>query len=309
MTLYDKATTLAVRYLPRNQFDELRQRYFALRTKLSPVLRAIYGSFDSATLSAHLGQRLGRDFEILMVHSSVNHMQPMYDDNPLQFVQMLRDFCGPDRTLVMPAFYFGDPDFGGPSATFERNPRFDLRRTPSQMGLATEIFRRMKDVRQSRHPIYRISALGPLAEALTTGHETAERACGRGSPFDVMTMHDTTIVGIGKPFEVLTHIHHIEDLMGEEFPVPMTVGGDLAMTLIDGQEEIPFTLRRAGFRWKRNMWKLRKIIGRDRLREWRFHHVRLFATKARDVTEALKDAAKQGVTLYERPGSARWTAG
>ena len=37
--------------------------------------------------------------------------------------------------------------------------------------------------------------------------------------------------------------------------------------------------------------------------------VRLFATKARDVTEALKDAAKQGVTLYERPGSARWTAG
>ncbi len=49
------------------------------------------------------------------------------------------------------------------------------------------------------------------------------------------------------------------------------------------------------------MWKLRKIMGRDRLREWRFHHVRLFATRARDVTEALKDAAKRGVTLYEKP--------
>ena len=43
----------------------------------------------------------------------------------------------------MPAFYFGDPDIGGANATFEKNPLFDLR-TPSQMGLATEIFGRTK---------------------------------------------------------------------------------------------------------------------------------------------------------------------
>jgi aminoglycoside 3-N-acetyltransferase len=79
-------------------------------------------------------------------------------------VQMLIEFCGAERTLAMPAFYFGDPDLGGTSATFEKNLRFDLRRTPSQMGLATEIFRRTKGVRHGRHPIYRVSALGPLAE-------------------------------------------------------------------------------------------------------------------------------------------------
>ena len=201
----------------------------------------------------------------------------------------------------MPAFYFGDPDIGGASATFEKEPRFDLRRTPSQMGLATEIFRRTKGVRQSRHPIYRISALGPLAEALTTGHETAERACGRGSPFDLMTAHETLILGIGRPFEVLTHIHHVEDLMGEEFPVPMSIGTDLEMTLIDGEAEIPFILRRRGFTWKRDMWKLRDIMEPHQLREWRFHHVSLFATRARDVTQALLDAAKRGITLYEKP--------
>ncbi len=159
----------------------------------------------------------------------------------------------------------------------------------------------MKGVRQSRHPIYRISALGPLAEALTTGHETAEGGCGRGSPFDTMTAHDTLILGIGKPFEVLTHVHHIEDVMGEDFPVPRSRGGDLAMTLIDGQEKIPFILRRSGFRWKRNMWKLRGIMPSGELREWRFHHVQLFATRARDVTAALRDAANRGVTLYEEP--------
>jgi aminoglycoside 3-N-acetyltransferase len=301
MTLFDMATSLAGRYLPPDRFTGLRERYFALRTRLNPVMRAVYGTFDAAALEVHLEQRIGRDFEILMVHSSVNHMTPMFDGNPLEFVQMLRDFCAPDRTLAMPAFYFGDPDSNRLSATFENNPRFDLRRTPSQMGLATEIFRRIKGVRQSRHPMYRVAALGPLAAALTTGHESAEGACGPGSPFDVMTAHDTLILGIGKPFEVLTHIHHVEDLMGEDFPVPRSVGGDLTMTLVDGEEEIPFTLRHTGFRWKRNMWKLRAIMERDKLQEWRFHHVRLFATRARDVTEALKDAARRGITLYEEP--------
>lgn len=301
MSLFDAATGLALRYLPRDQFAALREQYFALRTKAHPVLRALYGGFNSAALKEHLEQRVGRNFEILMVHSSINHLKPMYNNNPLEFVQMLREFCGPHKTLAMPAFYFGDPDIGGASATFEKNPRFDLRRTPSQMGLATEIFRRSKGVRQSRHPIYRVSALGPLAEALTTGHETAERACGRGSPFDLMTAHETLILGIGKPFEVLTHIHHVEDLMGDDFPVPMSIDSDLEMTLIDGEEEIPFTLRRRGFTWRRDIWKLRDIMEPYQLREWRFHHVSLFATRARDVTEALVGAAKRGVTLYQKP--------
>jgi aminoglycoside N3'-acetyltransferase len=169
------------------------------------------------------------------------------------------------------------------------------------MGLATEIFRRTKGVRQSRHPIYRVSALGPLAEALTKGHETAKRPFGRGSPFDVMTTHETLILGVGKPIEVLTHVHHVEDLMEERFPVPMSVSKPLRMTLIDGDEEIPFMLRRQGFTWKLNIWKLRKIMDPARLHEWRFHHVHLFAARARDVTEALKDAAARGVTLYDRP--------
>jgi aminoglycoside 3-N-acetyltransferase len=301
MSLFDAATGLALRYLPRDQFSALRGQYFAMRTKLRPVLRAVYGGFDSAALKTHLEERVGRDFEILMVHSSINHMRPMYDDNPLQFVQMLMQFCGAERTLAMPAFYFGDPDLGGTSATFEKNPRFDLRRTPSQMGLATEIFRRTKGVRQSRHPIYRVSALGPLAEALTKGHETTERPFGRGSPFDVMTARETLILGIGKPIEVLTHVHHVEDLMEERFPVPAPVGRPLQMTLIDGDDEIPFLLRRQGSPWKLNIWKLRKIMDPAQLHEWRFHHVHLFAARAAEVTEALKNAAARGITLYDRP--------
>ena len=39
----------------------------------------------------------------------------------------------------------------------------------------------------------------------------------------------------------------------------------------------------------------------DKLQEWQFHHVPMFSTRAADVTASLLDAAKRGVTLYDKP--------
>jgi len=231
----------------------------------------------------------------------VNHMQPMYTDNALDLVKMLISFCGPERTLAMPAFYFGDPAIGGAYETFKQRPRFDLRRTPSMMGLATALFRRMDGVVQSRHPIYRISALGPLARQMTAGHEHAPTASGRGTPFEFMANHDTLIIGLGKPIQVMTQVHHVEPLMGDQFPVPRSPPTRLSMTLLDGREEIPIELAGEGLTWRFNIWKLRTIMDGDQLREWTFHHVPMFAARAAEVTRALVEAAKRGVTLYDEP--------
>ncbi len=301
MNLLETVSGLAVRHLGQEQLLAWRARYLSLRAKLYPVMRLVYGTFDTAALRVHLEQRIGTDFEILMVHSSVNNMKPMYTDGPLELVRMLTSFCGPDKTLVMPAFYFGDPAIGGAYATFSQNPRFDLKRMPSQMGLATELFRRTPGVVQSRHPVYRVAALGPLAKPLTAGHEFCEYPSGIGSPFDFMAKHNTLIIGIGKPFQVLTQAHHAEAVMGDEFPVPRGSGESLAVTVIDGNEEIPASLSGRGLLWRFNIWKLRSIMDEQALREWSFHHVPLFSTRAGEVTAALIDAAKRGITLYEKP--------
>jgi aminoglycoside 3-N-acetyltransferase len=263
-------------------------------------MRAVYGTFDTAALREHLEERIGRDFEILMVHSSVNHMKPMYTGTPLDFVRMLVEWCGPDRTLVMPAFYFGDPAIGGAHATFRQRPRFDVRRTPSQMGLATELFRRMPGVVASRNPVYRMSALGPLAKALAEGHERAANPCGPGTPFEFMAQRDARIIGIGKPIQVMTQVHHAEEVMGDAFPVPASRGEPLEMTIVDGAEEIPFRLGGRSLQGRLDVWKLRKMMPVDRLQEWSFHHVPMFAARAGEVTAAVIDAARRGFTLYER---------
>jgi aminoglycoside 3-N-acetyltransferase len=292
------ASGLAKRFLDEDRVEGLRNLYFKGRARLAPLMCRVYGTFDCAALRRHLEQRVGRDFQVLMVHSSVNHMKPMFTDGPLELVRMLIDFCGPTRTLAMPAFYFGENGEGA-YASFVRNPRFDLRRMPSQMGLATELFRRMPGVRWSRHPVYRISALGPLAEELTRGHEHASSAAGRGSPFETMARLDTCIIGIGKPIQVMTQAHHTEELMGDEFPLPSRAGAPLAMTLVDRDGEIPFELRGRSVDGRFDIWKMRKILSPGTLDEWQFHHVPMFAARAAAVTGQLVAAARRGVTLYD----------
>lgn len=292
---------LALRYLKADQVDALRDLYFRLRGRFSPALKLIHGSFDTRTLRAHLEQQVGDDFQVLMVHSSVNHMKPMYTDTPLDFVRMLMAWCGPHRTLVMPAFYFGAPGFKGAYDTFQQQPRFDLRRTPSQMGLATEIFRRMPGVVMSRHPVYRTAALGPLANEVTSGHERAVSPAGLSTPFEHMARLNARIIGVGKPMQVLTQAHHVEGLLGDEFPVPSVPGTPLPMVLVDRDEEIPFQLTSRRYQGRFDIWRLRAIMDRESLQEWNFHHVPMFATRAADVTQRLVDAARRGITLYDQP--------
>jgi aminoglycoside 3-N-acetyltransferase len=301
MSPLEAISGLAVRYLDQQRLTALRAAYLNGRTKLHPLMRVIHGTFDAAALRRHLEKRIGSDFEVLMVHSSVNHMQPMFTDGPLDLVKMLMAYCGPKKTLVMPTFYFGDPAIGGAYATFLQRPRFDLRRTPSQMGLATELFRRMPGVVQSRHPVYRVAALGPMAEALTQGHELTEYPNGIGSPFHFMADHDTHIIGIGKTFQVLTQAHHVEGVMGDEFPVPRGSGKGLSVTVVDGKEEVQALLSGRGPLGNFDIWKLRQIMSHDQLREWKFHHVPMFSARAADVTASLLDAAKRGITLYDKP--------
>ena len=130
MSAVEFASGLAKRFLSNDRVEGLRGLYFRGRTRLAPLMCRLYGTFDCTALREHLDERIGRDFEVLMVHSSVNHMQPMFTDSPLALVRMLIDYCGPTRTLAMPAFWFGENDEGA-YASLVRNPRFDLRRTPS----------------------------------------------------------------------------------------------------------------------------------------------------------------------------------
>lgn len=298
MNLVEKLSSILLKFLPREYFLKARSTYFKLRKKASPLLCMLHGTFTTSDLIAEIDSHLDSDWRILMVHSSVNNLDPMYKGSALELLKALIEYCGPDRTLVMPTFNFGD-NGEGTRGRLQKNPRFDLRRTPSQMGLLTELFRRSRGVVQSRHPGYRVAALGPLAEELTAGHEHAPSGMGKSTPFDFMALNNAQIIGVGKTFQVMTQVHHVESLLEDDWPAPQSVLPNIPVTIVDKKDEIPMELGGVQQQWTFNIWKLREIMSSESLKEWRFHNCPMFTARADEVTDSLVTAAARGFTLYD----------
>ncbi|MEM9253809.1 MAG: AAC(3) family N-acetyltransferase [Pseudomonadota bacterium] len=298
MNLIESISATLLKVLPREQFLRVRTGYLRLKKQSAPLLRLLNGTFTTEQLIDNIDQRLDKDWQIIMVHSSVNSLLPMYQGTALELSQALIEYCGPDRTLVMPTFNFGDGD-GGAREVFKRHPEFDLRRAPSQMGLLTELFRRSPGVLQSRHPVYRIAALGPQAVALVTGHERAPSGMGPDTPFEFMAGHNAQILGIGKSFQVMTQVHHVESLMGDAWPAPCEQLPNLPVTVIDRKERFDIEIGGTQQLGTFNIWKLRALMSGESLLEWRFHSCPMFAARAGAVTDTLVAAARRGFTLYD----------
>ena len=225
----------------------------------------------------------------------------MFTDNPLDFVKMLAAFCQAHRTLAVPAFFFDDPKIACSYATLSRRLRFDLRRAPSPMGLTFERVRRKRGAAQSRHPMCRIAAPGPMARDLTSGHELTEYPNDIGSPFDFMGKQNTQIIGVRTTFQGLTKAHRSEGIMRKRSPLPNGSGTDLRITLVDGTQEDAAKLTGHRLLWEFNSWKLRKIMNHELQKEWNFHHIPLFAKRAVDVTSCLVGATHRNITLNDKP--------
>src|SRR5512146_608863 len=94
---------------------------------------------------------------VLMVHSSLKSLGRVVG-GPEAVIRGLMEALGKAGTLLMPAL------------TYERvtadQPVFDVRRTPGNVGLIPETFRRRAGTRRSVHPTHSVCGVGPLAETL-----------------------------------------------------------------------------------------------------------------------------------------------
>jgi aminoglycoside N3'-acetyltransferase len=291
---------LARRLFDQRTRDRINARLGRGKKRLAPALLRLNGSFTAADLGRELARVLPPRFDALMVHSSYDDLLPMYSEGVLQLLDVLKALCGPERTLVMPAFTFRVPD-DDLVRHFTEHRRFDVRRQPSQMGLLSEVFRRSEGVSRSLHATHSTCALGPHARWLLRDHHLAPTTCGEGSPFARMAEIDTVILGVGKPFyRVLTQTHVPEDLLGDRFPVPRTFQV-VEMTLVDGEREIPCRLRIDTTGIERRVHRLRRLLEPGDLIEWRFHGVELFWTRAAAITSRMCAAALQSRTIYSGP--------
>lgn len=155
-------------------------------------------------LSAALLQLGVRPGGVLLVHSSLSALGAVPGGAEGVILGLL-EALGPQGTLLMPALSY--------ALVTADNPFFDLRHTPSNVGIIPETFRTRPGTQRSLHPTHSVCACGPLAAELLAGHGEDRTPCGPFSPFHLLPEYQGQLLMLGCGLRPNTSLHAIEELI------------------------------------------------------------------------------------------------
>jgi aminoglycoside 3-N-acetyltransferase len=143
--------------------------------------------------------------DTLLVHSSYKSFGGV-EGGPQTVIDALLHTLTPEGTLIMPNFNFD----------FCRGEPWDVRTTPSHMGILTELVR--KDPRSCRlfHPIYSFAIIGKHQQMLC--NLRYKSSFERNSLFGKLRDLDGKMMIIGLDYtNSLTFFHHVEEMEGVDY--------------------------------------------------------------------------------------------
>lgn len=266
---------------------------------LKGLVRAYHQRFHAFTPAdlrralVHLGVAPGN---VVMVHSAFDRFTG-FRGGPLDVVRTLQEAVGANGTLLMPTI-----PFRGTAVEYALgNPLFDAQRTPSRMGLITEVFRRVGGVLRSNHPTHSVAAWGQRARAMVAGHERAQTPCGRLSPYGKLLEYEGKILLAGVSAHTMTFCYFIAEELEPRLAFPVFTPETYPMRWTDGAGTVRVSNLRLFSR--RLDHDLSPLLGelkrRHQWRERRVGRLRLILLQARDVYDAALALADRGMFLRE----------
>lgn len=203
------------RFLPKFVKDEL----IRLRKKRQ---KNILESTNPTTINdiksslTNLGVQQG---DCILLHSSlksVGYLSRGAHDLLDAFIETI----APTGTLVAPTY----PLLGTMLNTCnDPSYIFDPAVTSSTVGAVPSTFLSYEGIFRSLHPTHSMSAVGPAAERITKDHHIDDKTYGINSPWNKIIGENGKIVGVGISLAWHTIYHHVEDMMGDSFPIKVNV--------------------------------------------------------------------------------------
>jgi aminoglycoside 3-N-acetyltransferase len=163
------------------------------------VTESVYTQAQIAQDLSNCGIAAG---DAVLIHSSFKSVGKV-EGGPEGLIAALSECVGPDGTLIFPTFNFG----------FCGGEPFDVRSTPSHMGVLSETAR--LDPRSTRvaHPIYSFAVIGRRADE--AGAICNVSCYGADSLFGKLVEWDGKIAIVGLPYNnSMTFFHHVEEMLG-----------------------------------------------------------------------------------------------
>ena len=156
----------------------------------------------------------------VLVHSSLKAFGHV-PDGAQTVIDALMEYLLPEGMLLMPALSY--------VSVHKKQPVFDVRKTPSCVGIIPETFRKMNGVMRSMHPTHSVCGIGKHVRELLAEHHLDHTPCGEHSPFRLLPEVDGYILMLGCGLRPNTSMHAIEELVEP----PYLFGDVLEYTLID----------------------------------------------------------------------------
>jgi len=274
---------------PPDVFIRLRKIYRSTIIKLyTPLNESEFRKILSGELEISNGS-------VVFIHSSVDNLNITF--NALRLLEILLETVGEEGTLVFPCWHFTyrAEDY------LNSGKIFDVRRSPSVLGMLSEMARRYPGAKRSLHPTNSIVAIGKHAAAITEAHHSDIYPCGEKSPYYLSMQLGGIIVGIGVNANFMSFVHCPEDVLKEQFPIKTRLDKvfDATVKKENGSVENVKTLA-AHPQIKNNdiIGFLNKYIDKSICRNITIKGNRFFVAHPKELFNAIVELSRENKTIY-----------
>jgi aminoglycoside 3-N-acetyltransferase len=162
-----------------------------------------YGPEDLLRMLQKMDIKAG---DAVMVHASLFALNG-FTGRPRDMLDVLKTAVTSDGLLIMPSMTYSDSS----KSFLQQGKPMDVRRSPSQMGLLSEVFRRHKDVKRSINPTHPLLAWGHRSDWFVADHQNCQYSFGIASPFSKLLELNGKILCLDVGYESITFTHFVED--------------------------------------------------------------------------------------------------
>lgn len=142
---------------------------------------------------------------VLLLHISLSNLGLSLSEVSWLF-ELIQKAVGEDGTIVVPTFTYKQFKTTGCV--------FDISKTRSDLGWASEYFRCQQGIIRSAHPTHSVAAKGRFAYEITRNHQKSLTPFGRNTPYDILYQKDAIILFLGKSPHINTFYHAAEEWGG-----------------------------------------------------------------------------------------------
>lgn len=276
-----------------------KKRLRAVLRKARRTMVRIFLSYGEEELVRGL-ERIGvKSGDSIMVHSAFEPHHG-FRGSIEEVIDAFLKALGPSGNLLMVSLPYRTSSFD----YLQKVKCFDVRKTPSAMGLMSEFFRRRKGVLRSAHPTHPMLAYGPRSEWFIAGHEQCLYPCGPGSPFEKALQAGAKAVFFNVPFAYFTFFHYLEHCVSAKLAFPLYHEPAFETPVINQRGErivvrtmvfTPEAIARRRFEVL-EQWLVRRGV----IRKTRVGASTLLVVDLREVMDSFEEMTRQNVFFYDR---------